>query len=343
MKKLITGGAGFIGANLAEYFAKKGERVVIIDNLSRKGAEENARWLASTYPSVEIIHADIRTDVEILKQQINKDVDAVYHLAAQVAVTTSVKDPRTDFEINALGSFNVLEAARTADRPPIVFYSSTNKVYGGMEEIQIVDRGQMYDYEDLPDGISESKCLDFHSPYGCSKGTADQYFRDYARIFGLRTVVFRQSCIYGERQFGIEDQGWVAWFTIAALLGKPITIFGDGKQVRDVLYIQDLIRAFEMAYEQINVTSGQIYNIGGGRSYTMSLLQLLDLLKTNLNRDVPIGFDDWRRGDQKVYISDCAKAKQEFGWEPLISPKEGVGRLLAWVQQYREIVRKMFL
>jgi CDP-paratose 2-epimerase len=343
MKRLIIGGAGFIGVNLAEYFARKGESVVIFDNFSRKGAAENALLLTSTYPSVEVIRGDIRTDFELLKQQINKKVNVVYHLAAQVAVTTSVKDPRTDFEINALGSFNVLEASRAADLPPVVFYSSTNKVYGGMEEIQIVDRGQTYDYEQLPEGVSESNCLDFHSPYGCSKGAADQYFRDYARIFGLRTVVFRQSCIYGERQFGIEDQGWVAWFTIAALLGKPITIFGDGKQVRDVLYIHDLIRAFEMAYEQINLTSGQIYNIGGGRSYTMSLLQLLEFLKTTLNKDIPVGFDDWRAGDQKVYISDCAKAKREFGWEPLISPREGVGRLLAWVQQYRDIVYKMFL
>lgn len=342
MKRFITGGAGFIGVNLAEYFAKKGDQVVIFDNFSRKGAEENGRWLASSYPSVEIVRGDITTDVEILKRQISNGVDVVYHLAGQVAVTTSVKDPRSDFEINALGSFNVLEAARAADRPPVVFYSSTNKVYGGMEEIKIIDRGQTYDYEKLPEGISESNCLDFHSPYGCSKGAADQYFRDYARIYKLRTVVFRQSCIYGGRQFGIEDQGWVAWFTIAALIGKPITIFGDGKQVRDVLYIQDLVRAFEMAHEKIEATAGQIYNIGGGRSHTMSLLQLLEFLEAALGRKIPVSFDEWRPGDQKVYISDCAKATGEFGWNPLVSPKEGVGRLLSWIRQNREIVQKMF-
>lgn len=342
MTKLIIGGAGFIGINLAEYYAKRSERVIIFDNFSRKGSLENAKWLASVYPNVEVIRGDITTDFELLKKQIDLGVSAVYHLAAQVAVTTSVRDPRIDFEINALGSFNVLEAARVASEPPIIFYSSTNKVYGGMEEIEIIDRGHAYGYANLPNGISESVCLDFHSPYGCSKGSADQYFRDYARIYGLKTVVFRQSCIYGERQFGIEDQGWVAWFTIAAIIGKPITIYGDGKQVRDVLYVQDLIRAFDMAYQRIDVTAGKIYNIGGGSPNAMSLLQLLEYLRLDIRQKINVEYSDWRPGDQKVYISDCTKAKFEFGWEPVISPQEGVKSLLRWIQDNQETVRKMF-
>ena len=342
MKRLITGGAGFIGVNLAEYFLKKGEEVIIFDNLSRKGGKTNIDWLTSTYQKVQFVHGDIRTDGDLLRDQINTGVEVVYHLAAQVAVTTSVTNPREDFEINALGSFNVLEAARLAEQPPVVFYSSTNKVYGGMEDLQIADRGLQYDYADLPEGLPEDRCLDFHSPYGCSKGSADQYFRDYARIYGLRTVVFRQSCIYGERQFGIEDQGWVAWFTIASCLGKPITIFGDGKQVRDVLYIQDLIQAFDMAYQKIDVTAGQVYNIGGGRRYMMSLLELLNFLEKTLDRKISYKFSNWRPGDQKVYISDCAKAKREFGWEPLMSPQLGVNQLLNWVRKNQDTVLKVF-
>jgi CDP-paratose 2-epimerase len=342
MKRLITGGAGFIGVNLAEYFLKKDEEVIIFDNLSRKGAKTNIDWLASTYHKAQFVHGDIRTDGDLLRDQINTGVEVVYHLAAQVAVTTSVTNPREDFEINALGSFNVLEAVRLADQPPVVFYSSTNKVYGGMEDLQIVDRGLQYDYADLPEGIPEDRLLDFHSPYGCSKGSADQYFRDYARIYGLRTVVFRQSCIYGERQFGIEDQGWVAWFTIASCLEKPVTIYGDGKQVRDVLYIQDLIRAFDMAYQKIDVTAGQVYNIGGGRRYTMSLLELLDFLEKTLDRKISYRFSNWRPGDQKAYISDCAKAKREFGWEPLMSPRLGVNQLLNWVRQNQDTVLTVF-
>ena len=342
MRRLITGGAGFIGVNLAEHYAKLGDSVIIFDNLSRKGASENANWLVSNYPNIEIIRGDIRTDAQLLREIVNENVDIVYHLAAQVAVTMSVQDPRNDFEINALGSFNVLEAVRASKEPPMLFYSSTNKVYGGMEEIPIVDRGEKYDYAHLPKGISEENTLDFHSPYGCSKGTADQYFRDYARIFGIRTVVFRQSCIYGERQFGIEDQGWLAWFTIAAFLGKPITIFGDGKQVRDVLHVKDLINAFDMASRRIEITSGRISNIGGGAAFTLSLLELLEHLKTMLNKNVSVNYSTWRAGDQKVFISDCTRAEQEFGWRPIVSPKEGTSKLLKWVEENEDTVKRMF-
>ncbi len=340
MKTVIIGGAGFIGVNLAEHFLKKGYSVTVFDNLSRRGTKENMSWLQKNFPKVQFVSGDIRKDVSLLSETM-QGADAAYHLAGQVAVTTSVKDPREDFDINALGSFNVLEAARSLRNPPVLFYSSTNKVYGGMEEIKIVDRGDKYDYQDLPQGISEQQSIDFHSPYGCSKGTADQYFRDYARIYGLKTVVFRQSCIYGERQFGIEDQGWLAWFTIASMLNQPITIYGDGKQIRDVLYVGDLVRAFDLATEKINVTAGKIYNVGGGRRFTLSLLELLTLLENFHGREIPVAYSDWRPGDQKDYISDPAKAKNEFGWEPLVSPQQGMEKLAGWVRQNVELVQSI--
>ncbi len=226
---LITGGAGFIGCNAAKRFMDRGDRVVVVDNLSRKGTNLNLAWLKEQ-GEFDIIQADIR-DAEAMREAIgrDRDLDAVLHLAAQVAVTTSVADPREDFDINALGSFNVLEAVRQAPSDPIVVYASTNKVYGGMEEVAVEEKDGRYAYKDLPGGVPESQTLDFHSPYGCSKGAADQYMRDYARIYGLKTTVLRQSCIYGYRQLGVEDQGWVAWFTIAAVLGKPIVIYGDGR------------------------------------------------------------------------------------------------------------------
>ena len=286
--------------------------------------------------------ADIVTDFDILKREIDDSVDVVYHFAGQVAVTTSVIDPRKDFEINALGSFNVLEAARLAKVPPIVFYSSTNKVYGGMSDISVVKSDSSYKYEHLPNGIAETNNLDFHSPYGCSKGSADQYFRDYFRIFGLRTVVFRQSCIYGTRQFGIEDQGWVAWFTIAALLGKEITVYGDGMQVRDVLYVGDLINAYELALERIDITAGQIYNVGGGTHNSMSLLELLEILKRQLGTSVKYALGDWRPGDQKVYISNIEKAELDFYWQPKTLPDAGVEILVNWARENLFELKKLF-
>lgn len=335
MKKVfITGGAGFIGCNAAAYFAKKGDQVKIFDNFSRKGTRSNAEWLKQIHPEIEIIEGDVRNSAEVEKAMVGADV--VIHLAGQVAVTTSVVDPREDFEINALGSFNVLEAARKMEKMPIFLYSSTNKVYGGMEDVEVVERNGRYEYKDLK-GVPESRGIDFHSPYGCSKGAADQYVHDYFRIYGLPTVVFRQSCIYGYRQFGVEDQGWVAWFAIAAIFEKPITIFGDGKQVRDLLFVEDLVRGYDMAIENIDKTKGQIYNMGGGPENTLSLLELLKQLEERLGKKIELSYTDWRPGDQPVFVCDTRKAKEEFGWEVKISPKEGVEKLISWILENEEI------
>lgn len=343
MKIVITGGAGFIGTNLAASMAEEGHEVILFDNLSRKGTAENAQWLTDKYQNVTLRQGDLRTDQAIM-DEIVVDADAVYHLAGQVAVTTSVEDPRADFDINALGTFNLLEAIRLhAKKNPVLIYSSTNKVYGGMEEVKIAEQNGRYMYEDYPNGIAEDQLIDFHSPYGCSKGAADQYVRDYARIYGLRTVVFRQSCIYGPRQFGIEDQGWVAWFTIATLADRDITIYGDGKQVRDVLFVEDLVRAFKMATEQIDKTAGRIYNIGGGIANTMSLLELVDFLKEYHGKEINPSFGEWRPGDQPVYISDIRKAKEEFGWEPQVTAREGVKQLTEWVRANKDLFEKVGL
>ncbi|MGZ5393870.1 MAG: GDP-mannose 4,6-dehydratase, partial [Mycobacterium sp.] len=256
----------------------------------------------------------------------------VYHFAAQVAVTTSVHDPREDFEINALGTFNLLEAVRKRAPEAIVLYASTNKVYGGMETVAIAEDATRYRYCDLPHGIPEDQLLDFHSPYGCSKGAGDQYVRDYARIYDMRTVVLRQSCIYGTRQFGVEDQGWIAHFCISARLGTPITIYGDGKQARDALWIDDLIAAYQAAATNIERTSGQIYNIGGGPDHTVSIWQEFGPLLERLAGAPPrVTYADWRPGDQPVYISDIRKAERELGWKPHVSFEDGVERLWGWV------------
>ena len=303
----------------------------MLDNFSRRGGKENVEWLRGRHKNIEVVKADVVKDQGALEKAA-KGCDAVYHFAAQVAVTTSVTEPRKDFEGNALGTFNVLEAVRKNADEAAFFYSSTNKVYGGMEQIKIVERNNRYEYSDFPKGISESMNLDFHSPYGCSKGCADQYTRDYARIYGMNTVVFRQSCIYGQRQFGIEDQGWVAWFTIAAALGKRLTIYGDGKQVRDVLHIDDLARAYGTATKKIVKVRGQIFNIGGGPENTMSLLELLAYLEEFFGKKINVRYSDWRPGDQPVYVSDISKAEKVLGWKPEIGVKEGVQKLYAWVR-----------
>jgi CDP-paratose 2-epimerase len=337
MKVFITGGAGFIGCNAAARFIRAGHDVTLYDNLSRPGTASNLRWLRGL-GSFRLVKGDVREPKRLQRSVAAiKGLRAVLHYAGQVAVTTSVTDPRTDFEINALGTFNVLEAVRHASaglrgRKPALLFASTNKVYGGMEDITVVERGGRYQYRDLPRGIPENRLLDFHSPYGCSKGAADQYVRDYARIYGMPTVVFRQSCIYGTRQFGVEDQGWVAWFTIAATLGKPITIYGDGKQVRDVLWVEDLVDAYQMALARLDRTAGQVYNIGGGHKNQMSLLELLAYLEGFLKRPVATDFGDWRPGDQPVFVCDIAKARRDFGWAPRTGVKEGVRLLQAWVR-----------
>jgi len=337
---LVVGGAGFIGSNLSSYYLEKGNKVIVFDNLSRHGTRENLRWLESMGKDLEVIVGDIRIDVEKLEHAVNR-VEAVFHLAAQVAVTTSVINPKEDFEVNALGTFNILETVRKSKNKPVLVYASTNKVYGSMENINIIEIDGKYVYKEVPNGIREDMLLDFHSPYGCSKGCADQYVRDYARIYNLRTVVFRQSCIYGYRQFGVEDQGWVAWFAIAAMLRKKINIYGDGKQVRDILFIDDLFEAYEKAWQNIMTTCGKVYNIGGGPNNRVSLLELIKILEEEFHNKIDLNFCEWRPGDQRIFFCDISKAKNEFGWEPKIIFKEGVKKLARWIKANKELLIKI--
>jgi len=336
MKILITGGAGFIGSNLAAHFGRLGHAVTIFDNFSRRGSQSNLAWLKSLPDKLEVVQGDVREPAAITAAAAGQE--AIFHLAGQVAVTTSVLDPRNDFENNALGTFNTLEAARASGRNPIFIYTSTNKVYGGMEAARIIEEPTRYAFADMPNGVSESWPLDFHSPYGCSKGTGDQYVRDYQRIYDLPTVVFRQSSIYGPRQFGIEDQGWIAFLAICAVTGKPITIYGDGKQVRDILYIDDLARAFEAAVSHIDRAAGRVYNIGGGPGRTLTIwTETGPLLERLAGHSLPVRYSEWRPGDQRIYVSDISRARDELGWEPQIDPEEGVRRLWEWIQANKQL------
>ena len=337
---LITGGAGFIGINAAGYFIDQGNKVLIIDDLSRKGTDKNLKWIQNSR-RVHFNQVDIRDYPKLKMALMSFQPDLVLHLAAQVAVTTSVTNPRQDFEINALGTFNLLEAVRESGLKPAFIYASTNKVYGRMEELRVSENESRYELPDLSQGVSESRPLDFHSPYGCSKGAADQYVRDYWRIYGLPTVVFRQSCIYGQHQFGIEDQGWVAWFTIATILKKPLTIFGNGKQVRDVLFVDDLIRAFDLAWQKIEKSQGQVYNLGGGPSNSISLLEFLALLEKISKCSIEPSFSDWRPGDQPVYISDIRKVQQDLNWRPQVSIEKGLKSLVTWVEKNKLLLQEV--
>lgn len=335
---LITGGAGFIGTNYTARLLSRGDQVIIFDNLSRAGTPGNIEWLKSTFgeDSFQLIVGDIR-DADEIRSAV-EPADLILHLAAQVAVTTSVIDPRTDFEVNALGTLNILEAARQSKKQPPVMYSSTNKVYGNLEDVKVEEGENNYYFPDHPDGIPETQSLDFHSPYGCSKGAGDQYVRDYHRIFGLPTVVFRQSCIYGPHQFGIEDQGWVAWFVIAAVTGRPITIYGDGKQVRDLLFVDDLLTAYDQAAAYIDKTAGQIYNIGGGINNTLSIWKEFGpLLEKELGQKIPVSRQTWRPGDQRVFIADIGKANRDFGWVPEIDVETGIRKLFDWVRANKDL------
>ncbi|MGD2279143.1 MAG: SDR family NAD(P)-dependent oxidoreductase [Candidatus Omnitrophota bacterium] len=339
MKVLITGGAGFIGCNAGKFYLERGDDVVIVDDLSRKGTGANLEWLKEQ-GKIAFYRQDI-CDYEGLKKVIAESgkIDVICHMAAQVAVTTSVTDPRNDFNINALGTFNLLEAVRAADMDPVIIFASTNKVYGEMTDLKVAEEGGRYQYQDMREGVPETVQLDFHSPYGCSKGCADQYVVDYSRIYGLRTVCMRQSCIYGPRQFGVEDQGWVAHFTIKAVQEKPITIYGDGKQVRDVLHVRDLVELFHSAYENIDKVKGMAFNVGGGPRNQMSLHELVALLEEKTGKKIGLAYDAWRPGDQKIYVSDIRKVKKALGWEPKIGKLEGVEMLFQWVRENKDLFK----
>lgn len=349
MKILVTGGAGFIGSHVCEFYASlsKENEIICYDNLSRgillgkKIFQSYNLNFLKKFSNVKFVKEDIR-NFESLKK-VMKDVSLVIHAAAQTAVTSSVENPRIDFEINALGTFNVLEAARVSNSDPVVIYCSTNKVYGeNVNSIPVRELEMRYEFADknFSDGISENFPIDAkgHSPYGVSKLAGDQYCRDYFETYGLKTLTFRMSCIYGTRQFGVEDQGWVAHFVISSLLGRPLTIYGDGKQVRDVLYVIDLLEAFDLGYKNIEKTKGMAYNIGGGKDNTLSLLELIEILK-ELGLKPNYKFSSWRPSDQKVFISDISKAKKDFSWEPRISAKEGIKLLFSWINENKDIFK----
>lgn len=334
----ITGGSGFIGSNFVDRLLKRGEKVSVFDNLSRAGSRRNLEWLRKTHgdKSFELIIGDVR-NADLLKESA-KNATVFAHLAAQVAVTSSVTHPREDFEINAQGTFNALEAARASGKNPVFIYSSTNKVYGGMDDEKILEEPTRYMYKNFPNGITEAYPLDFHSPYGCSKGCGDQYVRDYHRIYQLPTVVFRQSCIYGTRQFGIEDQGWVAWFVIAAVTGRPIKIYGDGKQIRDLLFVDDLLDAYDTVITNQTKAAGQIYNVGGGIKKSVSVyFEFFPILEKLLDKKIDVSWGNWRPGDQKVYISDIRKARKELDWQPKVGVEKGIKLLVDWVRANRDL------
>lgn len=330
---VIFGGAGFIGSNWAHHLLTQTEaKVHIYDNLSRRGVHHNLEWLQKTAGRsgrLQITIGDVRDCAMV--ERITGHATEIYHLAAQVAVTTSIGDPRHDFEVNVCGTFNVLEGARKSGNHPFVLFTSTNKVYGDMAEHALAPDGKRYRYVSTS-GITESQPLDFHSPYGCSKGAADQYVHDYARIYDIPTVVFRMSCIAGERQFGNEDQGWVAHFLYTAIAGNPIVIYGDGRQVRDVLYVQDLLKAFEAVRAQIQVTRGRVYNVGGGVANTTSLLELIEEIEKFTPRNVEYLHEQARPGDQLVYVTDCSRLQTDTGWHPVT----GVSQTLERIYHFRK-------
>lgn len=329
-KYLITGGCGFTGSNFAEKLLEAGHQVHVTDNLSRRGAAENLKYLKSKYPQVQFTHLDLRLDSKVLHNLVAQS-EMIFHLAAQVTVTNSITNPREDFESNICATFNLLEAIRNSQSRPALIYSSTNKVYGSTHNFEVSETAQRYQYKNI-ESVDENAALDFHTPYGCSKGAADQYVRDYSRIYNLDTVVMRQSCIYGPRQFGVEDQGWVAWFIIAALTKKPLTLYGNGKQVRDLLYIDDLFAAWMQAAQKMDQVKGQIFNVGGGPEFSLSLLELISYLENQLNQKLEYSFQDSRPGDSLVYISDISKIKKTLDWQPTVPPMQGIGNLLKWVQ-----------
>jgi CDP-paratose 2-epimerase len=330
---LVIGGAGFIGTNLAYRLLAEGRRVIVFDSLARAGVERNLRRLRDSYGDrVEVEIADVR-DAAAVRAAVAR-ASEVFHFGAQVAVTTSLADPVEDFEVNARGTLNVLEAVRALPTPPPLVFTSTNKVYGGLQDLSLRRGATRYEPTDAAcreGGISERRPLDFHSPYGCSKGAADQYVLDYARTFGIPAIVFRMSCIYGPHQFGTEDQGWVAHFLIQALAGRPITIYGDGRQVRDLLFVDDLVDALLLAQRHMGTESGEAFNVGGGPANAVSLLELLDVIAEILGWRPAVAFDGWRPGDQRYYVSDTGKLRGTTGWRPRVGVREGLERMHRWL------------
>jgi CDP-paratose 2-epimerase len=332
---LIFGGAGFIGSNWAHHLITNSDADVhVFDNLSRPKVQYNLRWLEKADQGrgrLKVTIADIR-DANAVRKAVSSATE-IYHFAAQVAVTTSIDDPRSDFEVNAGGTLNILESARLSGDVSFLLFTSTNKVYGNLGATHFNDASRVFAN---CSGICETQPLDFHSPYGCSKGTADQYVHDYSRIYGLPTIVFRMSCIAGPRQFGNEDQGWIAHFLYSALEGRTISIYGDGRQVRDVLAVQDLLRAFAAVYENREKTAGQIYNVGGGAGNTVSLLELLQVIERMLHKQVNYRFFPARPGDQPIYITDFGKLQQHVGWSPRISVQQNIKNIREWWEGNQE-------
>ncbi len=336
MNILITGGAGFIGTNAALFFGKKkNTNITLVDNLSRFGTDKNLSYLKKMCAAPLSLHTCNVTDTKTYLESLKK-ADVVIHLAGQTAVTTSLTDPQTDYTSNVAGGFALLEALRLHNPKAIVLYSSTNKVYGDLSRHHVVkDRvKKIYVNKTCPRGVDEREGLEFISPYGCSKGTIDQYMQDYTRSFGMRTVVFRQSCIYGPHQLGVEDQGWVAHFSKQILQNKPISLFGDGYQVRDLLFVEDLIRAYERAIQKIEIVGGMVFNVGGGVKNSFSLLQVLSILEKKSGHTASLTFQKERMGDQKYFVSNNAKAKKYLSWSPTTPFKVGVSSLISWQQNH---------
>ncbi len=335
---VVTGGAGFVGTNIVSRLLSDGHEVRVVDDLSRPGGKvvENLEYIRKKFADrvknkkFEFIQKSV-TDFESVKKAF-AGADAICHLAAQTAVTTSLTDPRHDFDTNAIGSFNVIEAARQVADNAILFYTSTNKVYGNMAHVKLDEKKTRYEFADAnyKNGISEDYPIDPESPYGCSKYLADSYFLDYARTYGTKSIVFRCSCMYGEMQKSLEDQGWISWIVKRILQNKKFTIYGDGKQVRDILHVSDVVDAVLMATEKIKDTKGQAFNMGGGYPNSISLLELIDFVQKETGKKADYDFSDWRLADQRVYISDSGKAKKTFGWTPKITREEGIRRQIAW-------------
>lgn len=339
MRYLITGGCGFVGSNLAYEVLNRNEDLLVLDNLYKRYSEKNLEWLEEKGDFL-FFHSDIRNqnDVEHIISEYKPNV--IFHLAGQVAMTTSLGNPRLDFEVNTLGTYNVLEAVRKYSPESIILYSSTNKVYGDLEYLEYEELEKRYVCKEYPEGFDESLKLDFTTPYGCSKGSADQYLLDYNKMFGIRTVVFRHSSMYGGRQFSTYDQGWVGWFCQKAIdiynnrLKKPFTISGNGKQVRDLLYAKDVVKLYFLAEEQIKKTAGKVFNIGGGIENSFSILELFDYLEELLGIRMEYTKIEKRKSDQKVFVANISKAKKMINWEPRIDKKEGINSLTKWIMEY---------